>query len=60
MEHQPIKISNPLNPQSIDINGDRLEIIPLGSGSEVGRSCIIIKFQSKTPSILRNKLSSLF
>ena len=48
MEHQPIKISNPLNPQSIDINGDRLEIIPLGSGSEVGRSCIIIKFQSKT------------
>ncbi|CAG9321353.1 unnamed protein product [Blepharisma stoltei] len=30
------------------INGERLEIIPLGSGNEVGRSCIVLKFRGKT------------
>ena len=33
--------------QKIDINGEELEIQPIGSGSEVGRSCIILKFQNK-------------
>ncbi len=43
-----IKITNLSSPQHIDIKGDTLEILPLGSGSEVGRSCIILNFQSKT------------
>lgn len=29
------------------INNDVLEIVPLGGGSEVGRSCIMIKFKGK-------------
>ena len=33
--------------QKININGEELEIQPIGSGCEVGRSCIIIKFQNK-------------
>ena len=35
------------NPQKIEINGECLEILPIGAGCEVGRSCIIIKFQNK-------------
>ena len=33
--------------QTFDINGEPMVITPLGAGSEVGRSCIIIKFQEK-------------
>ena len=33
--------------KKIDINGENLEILPIGAGCEVGRSCIIIKFQNK-------------
>lgn len=29
------------------IGTDVLEIVPLGGGSEVGRSCIMIKFKGK-------------
>jgi Cft2 family RNA processing exonuclease len=39
---------NPNTSQKVDINGEILEIIPLGSGSEVGRSCVIMKFAGKT------------
>eukprot|EP00396_MALV-II-16_sp_LP-1_P000047 gene47-24_t len=28
--------------------GETLEIVPLGSGSEVGRSCVVMKFKGKT------------
>ena len=42
-----INIGNTNTPQRIDINGEILEIIPLGSGSEVGRSCVILKFSGK-------------
>ena len=42
-----ITIHNNGYPQTIEINGEPMEIIPLGSGSEVGRSCIIIRFQDK-------------
>ena len=39
---------NDLNtPKKIEINGENLEIQPIGAGCEVGRSCIIIKFQNK-------------
>jgi cleavage and polyadenylation specificity factor subunit 3 len=34
--------------QKVDINGEILEVIPLGSGSEVGRSCVLLKFAGKT------------
>lgn len=34
--------------QKVDINGETLEVIPLGSGSEVGRSCVLLKFAGKT------------
>ncbi|OMJ94449.1 hypothetical protein SteCoe_2350 [Stentor coeruleus] len=30
------------------IHGEKLEIIPLGAGNEVGRSCIVLKFRGKT------------
>jgi len=30
------------------INGDLLEVIPLGAGNEVGRSCVVVKFKGKT------------
>jgi cleavage and polyadenylation specificity factor subunit 3 len=33
--------------QKIDINGETLEITPLGSGSEVGRSCVVMRFAGK-------------
>ena len=42
------KIINDLSKiQKINIEGEELEIQPIGSGCEVGRSCIIIKFQGK-------------
>ena len=34
-------------PKKIDINGENLEILPIGAGCEVGRSCIILTFQNK-------------
>ena len=40
-------IATPSHPQKLEIGDEIMEIIPLGSGSEVGRSCIIIKFQGK-------------
>lgn len=30
------------------IGSEKLTIMPLGAGSEVGRSCIIVKFKGKT------------
>ena len=33
--------------QKINIEGEELEIQPIGSGCEVGRSCILLKFQGK-------------
>lgn len=30
------------------IQGEKLQIIPLGAGNEVGRSCIVLKFRGKT------------
>jgi predicted metal-dependent RNase len=29
------------------IGSDKLEIVPLGGGNEVGRSCIMLKFKGK-------------
>jgi len=31
----------------LEIEGDTLEIMPIGAGSEVGRSCIMLKFKGK-------------
>jgi len=31
----------------IEVDGDVLEITPLGSGAEVGRSCVVIRFRGK-------------
>ena len=33
---------------SLDFDGDKLEITPLGSGNEVGRSAILVQFKGKT------------
>jgi len=33
--------------QKIDVQGEILEITPLGSGSEVGRSCVVMRFRGK-------------
>ena len=35
------------SPKKIEINGENLELQPIGAGCEVGRSCIILKFQNK-------------
>ena len=43
----PTIINDLSSTQKININGEELEIQPIGSGCEVGRSCIIIKFQNK-------------
>ncbi|CAD7943440.1 unnamed protein product [Amoebophrya sp. A25] len=32
----------------INLHGDTLEITPLGSGNEVGRSCVVMSFKGKT------------
>eukprot|EP00397_Hematodinium_sp_SG-2012_P028528 GEMP01030041.1.p1 GENE.GEMP01030041.1~~GEMP01030041.1.p1 ORF type:complete len:710 (+),score=150.49 GEMP01030041.1:44-2131(+) len=34
--------------RKLEVDGDTMEIIPLGAGSEVGRSCCIVKFKGKT------------
>ena len=34
-------------PKKIEINGEILEILPIGAGCEVGRSCVVITFQNK-------------
>ena len=44
----PIIINDINKRQEINLNGEILEIQPLGSGCEVGRSCILLKFQNKT------------
>lgn len=36
------------SPTDADASGELLEIIPLGAGSEVGRSCVICRFRGKT------------
>jgi predicted metal-dependent RNase len=33
---------------STSTSEDKLEVIPLGSGMEVGRSAVIVKFRGKT------------
>jgi predicted metal-dependent RNase len=35
------------NSTKATIDGELLEIIPLGGGREVGRSCILIRFKGK-------------
>lgn len=40
-------INDLYSPKKIEINGENLEIQPIGAGCEVGRSCIILKFQNK-------------
>lgn len=42
-----INIDPSSQPKKIDVNGEILEIIPLGSGSEVGRSCVVMRFRNK-------------
>lgn len=45
--HNYAAILDPQN-NSVVINGDeKLEIIPLGGGREVGRSCILVRFKGK-------------
>ena len=43
----PTIINDLTKTQKINIEGEELEIQPIGSGCEVGRSCIILKFQGK-------------
>lgn len=34
--------------KKVEVDGDLLEITPLGAGCEVGRSCVVMKFRGKT------------
>ena len=40
-------VNKPTEKLTKKIGSDILEIVPLGGGSEVGRSCIMIKFKGK-------------
>jgi cleavage and polyadenylation specificity factor subunit 3 len=42
-----IEINELNKTKKIEINGEDLEIQPIGAGCEVGRSCIVLKFQNK-------------
>ena len=45
---QIVNLQNTTNlTQKFDIKGEPLEITPLGSGSEVGRSCVVMRFRGK-------------
>ena len=33
-------------------NADLLEVMPIGAGSEVGRSCVVLKFKGKTVMVI--------
>ena len=48
MINNPNIVSINITAQKVEINGEILEVIPLGSGSEVGRSCVLMKFAGKT------------
>lgn len=37
-----------MEPLERTIQGEKLQIVPLGAGNEVGRSCIVLKFRGKT------------
>ncbi len=40
--------------EKIEVEGDTLEIIPLGAGGEVGRSCVLLKYKGKTVMVLES------
>ncbi|MCE0481182.1 Cleavage and polyadenylation specificity factor subunit 3-I [Datura stramonium] len=42
--HPSLRRSNPV----VNREGDKLIIIPLGAGNEVGRSCVFMTFKGKT------------
>lgn len=42
-----VNLSAQKQTQKIDVNGEVLEVTPLGSGSEVGRSCVVMRFRGK-------------
>lgn len=56
MEIEP---SDNLGIKKIEVGQEVLEIIPLGGGREVGRSCIIIRFREKLimVSIIKSNLN---
>jgi cleavage and polyadenylation specificity factor subunit 3 len=45
---QSTSLNTNLATREKDGNLDLLEVTPLGAGSEVGRSCILLKFRGKT------------
>ncbi len=45
---------------SLDFDGDKLEITPLGSGNEVGRSAILVQFKGKTVMVCQIAQSFFF
>jgi hypothetical protein len=38
--------------QGLFVDDDEMEIMPIGAGNEVGRSCIVLKFKGKTLMVL--------
>lgn len=37
------------------VGDDVLEVIPLGAGQEVGRSCVVVRFKGKTVMVTLEK-----
>lgn len=37
------------------LGSEKMKITPLGAGSEVGRSCIIVEFKGKTIMVRKNR-----
>jgi hypothetical protein len=52
-------ITKPTEKLTKKIGSDILEIVPLGGGNEVGRSCIMIKFKGKLIMVDTQNLPSL-
>ena len=46
--------------QKTYVDGEVLEIIPLGGGREVGRSCILVRFKGKLIMVSLKFLESVF
>lgn len=43
----------------VKVEGDKLEVTPLGAGNEVGRSCVYMTYKGKTVLVLPQRSCSM-
>ena len=44
----------------VKVEGDKLEVTPLGAGNEVGRSCVYMTYKGKTVLVLPQRSCRMF